>query len=134
MPNMPAWGAKDRRIGNNPFVMAIPRSDGKHVVVDCAMSQFAYGKIEEARLKGQQLPVPGGYDRNGSITSDPREIEETWRVLPIGYWKGSGLSVAFDMIAAVLSGANAVSDIGKKYEEEIEIGRASCRERVCGMV
>lgn len=123
MPNMPAWGAKDRKIGNNPFVMAIPRSDGRHVVVDCAMSQFAYGKIEEARLKGQQLPVPGGYDRDGNITADPREIEETWRVLPIGYWKGSGLSIAFDMIAAVLSGANAVSDIGKNYEEEIGLSQ-----------
>ena len=123
MPNMPAWGAKNRKIGNNPFVMAIPKSDGNHVVVDCAMSQFAYGKIEEARLKDQKLPVPGGYDSDGNITTDPREIEKTWRVLPIGYWKGSGLSIAFDMIAAVLSGANAVSDIGKKYEEEIGLSQ-----------
>ena len=46
MPNMPAWGAKDRRIGNNPFVMAIPRSNGEHVVVDTAMSQFSYGKLK----------------------------------------------------------------------------------------
>lgn len=123
MPNMPAWGAKDRKIGNNPFVMAIPRSDGKHVVVDCAMSQFAYGKIEEARLKNQELSVPGGYDSEGNITTDPNEIEKTWRVLPIGYWKGSGLSIAFDMIASVLSGGNSVSDIGKNYEEEIGLSQ-----------
>ena len=37
-PNMPAWGAKDRRIGNNPIVFAVPRSSGKHIVADCAMS------------------------------------------------------------------------------------------------
>ena len=24
MPNMPPWGAKDRRIGNNPIIMALP--------------------------------------------------------------------------------------------------------------
>ena len=45
MPNMPAWGAKDRKIGNNPFIYAVPKSNGEHVVVDCAVSQFSYGKI-----------------------------------------------------------------------------------------
>ena len=44
-PNMPAWGARDRRIGNNPFVMAVPRKEG-HVVVDIAMAQFSYGQME----------------------------------------------------------------------------------------
>jgi len=119
MPNMPPWGAKDSKIGNNPFIMAIPKSDGKHVVVDCAVAQFSYGKIEECRLKGEQLPVPGGFDTLGNITTDPAEIEKTWRVLPIGYWKGSGLSIALDLIGAVLSGGNTVTDIGRKYEDEI---------------
>lgn len=112
MPNMPAWGGKDRKIGNNPFIMSIPRSSGKHAVIDCAVSQFSYGKIEEARLKGQQLPVPGGYDTKGNITTDPAEIEKTWRVLPMGYWKGSGISIALDLIATVLTGANSVRKIG----------------------
>ncbi len=97
MPNMPAWGGKNRKIGNNPFIMAIPRSNGNHAVIDCAVSQFSYGKIEEARLKGQQLPVPGGYDSSGNLTTDPGEIEKTWRVLPMGYWKGSGISIALDL-------------------------------------
>ena len=57
MPNMPAWGAKDRKIGNNPFIYAVPKSNGEHVVVDCAVSQFSYGKIEEARLKGAAAVV-----------------------------------------------------------------------------
>lgn len=112
MPNMPAWGGKDCRIGNNPLVMAIPRSNGEHVVVDCAVSQFSYGKIESYRLSGQQLPVPGGYNKDGELTTDPAEIEETWRVLPMGYWKGSGLSILMDLIATILSGGNSVADIG----------------------
>lgn len=118
MPNMPAWGAMDRRIGNNPFILAIPRSNGEHVVVDAAMSQFSYGKIEEHKLKGTQLPVPGGFDTKGNITTDPEEIEKTWRVLPTGFWKGSGLSIAFDLIATVLSGGNSTTDVGRKYEDE----------------
>jgi 3-dehydro-L-gulonate 2-dehydrogenase len=118
MPNMPAWGTKDRNIGNNPFIMAIPRSNKEHVVVDCAMAQFSYGKIEETKFKGEQLPVVGGYDTEGNATTDPVEIEKTWRVLPIGFWKGSGLSIAFDLIAAVLSGANSTTAIGKNCEDE----------------
>lgn len=117
MPNMPAWGGKDRRIGNNPLIMAIPRSNGMHVVVDCAVSQFSYGKIENCRLNGQQLPVPGGYDSNGALTTDPGEIEQTWRVLPMGYWKGSGLSILMDLIATILSGGHSVSQIGTFGEE-----------------
>ncbi len=85
MPNMPAWGGKDNRIGNNPFVLAIPRTNGRHVVMDCAVSQFSYGKIEETRMKGQKLPVPGGYDTQGNLTADPAEIEASGRVFPMGY-------------------------------------------------
>lgn len=117
MPNMPAWGGKDRKIGNNPFIMSIPKSDGNHVVIDCAVSQFSYGKIEEARLKGQMLPVPGGYDTQGNITNDPAEIEKTWRVLPMGYWKGSGISIALDLIATVLTNGNSVNKIGTFGDE-----------------
>jgi len=117
MPNMPAWGGKDRKIGNNPLIMSVPRSNGAHVVVDCALSQFSYGKMEEARLKGQQLPVPGGYDTEGNLTTDPAEIEKTWRVLPMGYWKGSGISILLDLVATILTNANSVADIGTFGDE-----------------
>ncbi|MGI5966225.1 MULTISPECIES: 3-dehydro-L-gulonate 2-dehydrogenase [Anaerotruncus] len=123
MPNMPAWGGKDRRIGNNPFIIAIPRSNGEHVVIDCAMAQFSYGKIEECRLKKIPLPVVGGYDSNGNVTTDPAEIEKTWRVLPIGYWKGSGISIALDLVATVLSGGLSVTAVGKKCEEEYALSQ-----------
>ncbi len=123
MPNMPAWGAKDRRIGNNPFIIAIPKSDGNHVVVDCAVAQFSYGKIEECRLKGIQLPVVGGFDTKGNATTDPAEIEKTWRVLPMGFWKGSGISIALDLVAAVLSGGKTVTDIGRDCEDEYSLSQ-----------
>ena len=116
-PNMPAWGGVDKKIGNNPLILAVPRSNGEHVVVDCAVSQFSYGKIEDCRLKGQTLPVPGGYDTQGNLTCDPAEIEKTWRVLPMGYWKGSGISIALDLIATVLSNGNSVQKIGTFGDE-----------------
>jgi 3-dehydro-L-gulonate 2-dehydrogenase len=122
MPNMPAWGAKDRRIGNNPIILALPREEGP-VVVDMAMSQFSYGKIEEYRLAGEELPVPGGFDSEGNLSTEPKEIEETWRVLPIGFWKGSGLSILLDTIAAMLSGGNTTEGIGKLGEDEYSVSQ-----------
>ena len=116
-PNMPAWGGKDKKIGNNPFIIAVPRSNGQHLVVDCAVSQFSYGKIEEYKLKGLQLPVYGGYDTKGNLTTDPAEIEKSWRVLPMGYWKGSGISIALDAVATVLTNANSVKTIGTFGDE-----------------
>ena len=113
MPNMPAWGAKNRRIGNNPLVFCIPYKDD-FVMIDGAMAQFSYGAIDAAKMKGQELPVPGGFDKDGNITKDPVAIEETWRVLPIGFWKGSGFSILLDMLATSLSSGMSVSDIGKQ--------------------
>lgn len=121
MPNMPAWGATDRRIGNNPLIMAVPHGEG-YVMVDCALSQFSYGKLEDSRLKGNQLPVPGGYDEHGNLTTDPGEIEKTWRVLPIGYWKGSGLSILMDLIGTILTNGNSVADV-RGFGDEIGLSQ-----------
>ncbi len=99
---MPAWGAQNTRLGNNPFVMAVPRDKG-HIVLDMAMSQYAYGKLQVTRLKGEKLPFPGGFDKNGELTSEPGPIEESMRILPMGYWKGSGFAILLDTLAAVLS-------------------------------
>lgn len=123
MPNMPAWGAKDSRIGNNPLIMSVPRSDGSHVVVDMAMSQFSYGKIEEYKYKERELPIPGGYDSDGKLSTNPMEIEKTGRVLPIGFWKGSGLSIVLDLIAAILSDGSSTSDVGKQTKDEYGVSQ-----------
>lgn len=116
-PNMPAWGGLDCKIGNNPIIFAVPRSNGAHVVIDCALSQYSYGKLEDCKLKGIKLPYPGGFDNDGNLTDDPAAIEESKRVLPIGYWKGSGISIALDLIGTVLTNANSVSKVGTFGDE-----------------
>jgi 3-dehydro-L-gulonate 2-dehydrogenase len=111
LSNLPPWGASTPALGNNPLVIAIPRPAGAHVVLDMAMSQFSYGALSSYAARGQQLPVPGGYDLAGNLTTDPAAIEASKRALAVGYWKGSGLSVALDMLAAMLSGGKASHDI-----------------------
>ena len=109
---MPAWGGKNTRLGNNPFVMAVPRKKG-HIVLDMAMSQYSYGKLQVTRLKGAELPFPGGFDKDGNLTSEPGPIEESMRILPMGYWKGSGFAILLDTLAAVLSEGLPTNEIDK---------------------
>ena len=108
--NMPPWGGKEPRLGNNPLVIAIPRDEG-HLVLDMAMTQFSYGKLQEYDLKNQQLPVPGGYDEAGNLTNNPASIIKSQRALPIGFWKGSGLSFILDVLLTALSGGQSTSKI-----------------------
>jgi len=110
MPNLPPWGGAERAIGNNPLVIAVPRAAGP-VVLDMAMSQFSYGTLESYRKRGEMLPVDGGFDSDGNLTRDPAAIEKSWRPLPVGYWKGSGLSVVLDMMAAMMSLGQATHQI-----------------------
>jgi 3-dehydro-L-gulonate 2-dehydrogenase len=110
MPNVPPWGGVEPAIGNNPLVIAVPRANG-HVVLDMAMSQFSYGALESYRKRGEMLPVDGGFDAEGKLTRDPGEIEKSQRLLPVGFWKGSGLAVVLDMVAAMTSLGNATHAI-----------------------
>jgi 3-dehydro-L-gulonate 2-dehydrogenase len=120
LPNLPAWGATTPTLGNNPLVIAIPRpdSDGHHVVLDMAMSQFSYGALAKYSAQQAELPVPGGYDIAGELTRDPAAIEQSKRALAIGYWKGSGLSLVLDMLAAMLSGGLATHQISQDPAHE----------------
>lgn len=111
MPNLPPWGGVEPVIGNNPLVIGVPRANGP-VVLDMAMSQFSYGALEKYRLRGEMLPVDGGFDETGKLTRDPGAIERSWRPLPTGYWKGSGLAVVLDMMAAMMTLGLATHNIG----------------------
>ena len=113
---MPAWGATNPKLGNNPLVFALPFKE-EAIVLDMAMSQYSYGAMELAVLKNENLPVAGGYDFKGELTNDPAAILSSKRPLPIGYWKGAGLALLLDILATVLSGGFSVYDITAKGVE-----------------
>jgi 3-dehydro-L-gulonate 2-dehydrogenase len=115
-PNLPPWGGRENRLGNNPLIVAVPSASGG-VVLDMSMSQFSYGRMETAQHRGERLPVAGGYDKQGRLTDDPGAILEAGRPLPIGFWKGSGLSLLLDLTAAFVSGGWTTSQIRREAAE-----------------
>jgi 3-dehydro-L-gulonate 2-dehydrogenase len=122
LPNVPPWGASEPRIGNNPLVIAVPRARG-HVVLDMAMSQFSVGALQTYRTRHERLPVVGGYDLDGRLSTDPAAIEASRRLLPIGFWKGSGLAVLLDMVAAILAAGFATHEIPREPERESSLSQ-----------
>jgi 3-dehydro-L-gulonate 2-dehydrogenase len=122
LANVPPWGAREPRIGNNPIVIEVPRPSS-HIVLDMATSQFSVGALTAYAARGERLPVAGGFDRDGALTTDPQAILDSQRLLPIGFWKGSGLSLMLDLLAAGLSGGLATHQIARDPERETGISQ-----------
>ena len=123
--NLPPWGGLDPRLGNNPLVIGVPRSGG-HVVLDMAISQYAYGKLQRHKAQNMPLPLPGGYDTAGNLSTDASAIIESQRMLPIGFWKGSGLSLVLDLMVTALSGGHSTAKITDSGKES-----GSCQVFIC---
>lgn len=115
-PNMPAWGGSEPKLGNNPLVIGIPRKNGP-VVLDMAMSQFAYGKMTLHAEKGEQMPYDAGFNQYGELTKSPEIVLENQLALPMGLWKGAGLSLILDMLASLLSGGNSTNQVDQNGDE-----------------
>ncbi|OXX73082.1 3-dehydro-L-gulonate 2-dehydrogenase [Vibrio scophthalmi] len=114
---MPAWGGKDHRIGSNPLIMAV--AGDPPVVVDCSMSQFSYGQLQNFVLADKELPVVGGFDNDGELTKNPHVLWENKRLLPMGFWKGSSMAIVLDMMLTAITGGHSVpaltEDMGGEF-------------------
>jgi 3-dehydro-L-gulonate 2-dehydrogenase len=58
-----------------------------------------------------------------SFTTDPAAVEASKRALAIGYWKGSGLSLVLDMLAAMLSGGLATHQLPQEPNRESAVSQ-----------
>ena len=104
-PEMAPWGAKTGVLGTNPWGIAVPRKDGPPIVLDMALTMSGQGMIKWAYEEGREVPISWAITKEGKRTTDPSELMEGVTQLPIGDFKGYGLSFMSDAIAGVLSGA-----------------------------
>ena len=115
--NLAAYGAVESSTGNNPITIAIPRKEG-NLLMDMAVSQYAYGKLEIMAQEGKMLDEPCGYDEEGRETCDPAAICRSGLMLPMAKWKGSALSIMLDMAATMISGGRTSREIGTPADGE----------------
>jgi LDH2 family malate/lactate/ureidoglycolate dehydrogenase len=112
-PALQPIGGTARLIGNDPMSYAIPTGrPGEPIVFDIAMSVAAGGKMRLAMEKGE--PVPEGWivDKLGNPTTDPMDyFERGGSMLPMSSHKGYGLAIMTEILAGILSGGGALTEL-----------------------
>jgi LDH2 family malate/lactate/ureidoglycolate dehydrogenase len=109
--HMAPWGGTEPLLGTNPIAVAIPAGDEAPVILDIATSLASNGAIRTHELEGRPMPAGWVQDRNdGSPITDPKRINEG-TYLPLGGYKGSGLSIIIGLLAGTLNGAFFGRDI-----------------------
>ena len=103
--HMAPWGGTEPLLGTNPIAVAIPAGEEPPVLLDIATSLASNGAIRTHELDGRPMPagwVQSRYD--GSPITDPARIGEG-TYLPMGGYKGYGLSLVIGLLAGPLNRA-----------------------------
>ena len=124
--HLPPWGGLDMLLSTNPIAAAIPTLNEAPVVLDMATTVAAYGKVKAKAQRGEMMPEGWMIDRQGKPLLDPTKSEEGF-LLPIGGYKGYGLSLIVGILAGTLNGAamgSQVIDFNKDFSTTTNTGQA----------
>jgi LDH2 family malate/lactate/ureidoglycolate dehydrogenase len=73
------------------------------------------GRSDGRNARGERIPLGYALDSEGRPTTDPKAALGGV-VLPIGGYKGSGLSMLMDILGGVISGAGFAGSVGDQYK------------------
>jgi len=124
--HLPPWGGSESLLGTNPMAVAVPAMDEPPIVLDMSPTVAAYGKVRLKVQRGEQMPVGWMIDREGKPLTDPKRADEG-HLLPIGDYKGSGLSLIIGLLAGALNRAalgREVIDFVKETGKATNTGQA----------
>lgn len=92
------YGGKKDITGTNPIAYGIPTH--KHpMIFDAATAAHAWGRIKQARERGEKLPENAYVDKEGNVTTDPNAATA---VLPFGGFKGYAINLLIDVLSGAL--------------------------------
>lgn len=92
-------------VGTNPFSLAAPNGDGgAEVLIDQSASVIAKSEIMKHAREGLPIPPEWALDPDGRPTTDP-EIALKGSMAPAGGYKGVGVALMVEIMAAAMSGA-----------------------------
>ena len=121
-PAIAPSGGREAMFGTNPISIAFPLIDSSNpFIFDMATSVAARGKIRLAAKNGESIPIGWALDKDGNPTTNPNAaIEGT--MIPIGEYKGVGISMVIDVLAGLLSGSAFAGDV-KALNEKKDFSR-----------
>ncbi|MGB1034939.1 MAG: Ldh family oxidoreductase [Primorskyibacter sp.] len=104
----PSGGARPL-VGTNPISMAAPGPDGPRLVIDQSASTIAKSEVMKHAREGRKIPLGWALDAEGNPTDDPA-VGLKGSMAPAGGYKGVGLALIVEMLAAALTGATLGKD------------------------
>ncbi|MFH1791582.1 MAG: Ldh family oxidoreductase [Candidatus Omnitrophota bacterium] len=103
-------------LGNNPICFAVPCEGEGPFCLDMATSVASFNRVRQYREDKMPAPPGIGADKNGVETTNPDDIH---MLLPIGGYKGYGLSMMVEVLTSLLSGMPHGPYIPKMFEAHI---------------
>lgn len=100
------WGGKAALFGTNPIALAVPRRGQAPLVIDQSSSVVARGEIMLHEQQGKPIPEGWALDAEGRPTTDPAKALHGGSLVPAGGYKGVGIALLVEVMAAALTGAN----------------------------
>ncbi len=125
-PAVAPFGGSSARFGTNPICLAVPQtSTDDPLILDFATSKVAVGKIRVAINKNEKLPDGIVIDFSGKPSNDPNVMKQhiypnetsdirEGAVLPMGGYKGFGLSFFCEIFGGILSGGTTIQQKNKR--------------------
>lgn len=105
----PSGGSKPV-VGTNPISLAVPDgAGGAAVLIDQSASTIAKSEVMKHAREGRAIPLGWALDPEGNPTTDP-EIGLKGSMAPSGGYKGVGLALLVEIMAAAMSGATLGKD------------------------
>jgi LDH2 family malate/lactate/ureidoglycolate dehydrogenase len=101
---MAPWGGIDPVLGTNPWAVAIPTGDSPDsmpIILDMALTMAGKGMMRWLMRDGRKMPSTWAITKEGQTTEDPAEAMDG-TLLPMGDYKGYGLSMVTDILTGVL--------------------------------
>lgn len=107
------YAGKRPFLGNNPIAVAVPLKDEEPFCLDMATSIVTFNKIRQLREAKVPAPIGVGANKDGIETTDADEIT---MLMPVGGYKGYGLSMAIEILCSLLTGMPYGPHIPKMFE------------------
>ena len=101
---MPPTGGSVPVFGTDPLGFAAPRAGRPPIVLDMATSATARVNVIHAAEAGGPIPDGWALDAHGRPTTDP-DAALAGMMAPLGGYKGSGLALMVEVLAAALTGS-----------------------------
>lgn len=114
---MLTYNSTETFLGTNPICFAVPCEGEEPFCLDMATAMINFNKVKQFREA--KLPVPEGTctDKYGNETADS---EKAVSLLPIGEYKGFGLSLMVEILCSILTGMPYGKHIVNMYKDPIE--------------